>query len=167
MCSPAAAVVGAGVALDAIQDQQQADAANDYEGLLYGQRKAQALDDIAQLNAREQQEREAAAADIQRVTRQARMSAGAAKLQALESGVRGRSVDLLLQIFEADRLEAVGAVERNLEFGAQQLAAQRRSAARVTPPRKHRGPFDSPLGIASVLLGGTGAVLGAMPEPKA
>lgn len=116
-----------------------------------------------QLNAREAQEREAAAADILRVSRQARQAAGAARLQALESGVRGRSVDMLLNTFEVDRLAAVGAIDRNLDFVSQQIQAQRRSAMRIQPRRRIEGPFDSPFGIFATGLQGAGAYYGATP----
>lgn len=160
MCNPAAAVAVAGVAADTFQGQSQADAQNRYEQLTYGQRKEEAVENIALLNRREIQEREAASLDIQRVTSQARQAAGAAKLQALEAGVRGRSVDLLLTTFEQDRLDAVNAINRNLEYTTKQLETQRRAAGRIPPPRKHKGPLDSPLGLVGSVLGGVGAAFG-------
>lgn len=166
MCTPAAAVAIGSQALTAYQQQQQVDAENDYERLLYGQRQEEAINAYAQLNARELQEREAAARDVQRVTQQARQAAGAAQLQALEGGVRGRSVDFLLQTFANDRLEAVETVQRNLAFTAQQLQAQRLSASRITPPRIHQGPFDSPYGLLSLGLGAVGSSL-STPRPAA
>lgn len=166
MCGPAAIAVAA-TAANAYQQQQQANAENEYEQLLYGQRQEEAINAYAQLNARELQEREAAAGDIQRVTRQARQAAGAAQLQALEGGVRGRSVDFLLQSFANDRLAAVETIERNLSFTEQQLQAQRLSASRITPPRIHRGPFDSPFGLLSLGLNAASAGMSSSPPQPA
>lgn len=163
MCGPAAVagIAASGAILNAYQAQQQAHAEQRYENLLYGQRREEALDAFASLQEREYQEREAAAADIQALTRRARQASSAAHLQALEAGVGGRTVQVLLNQFEADRLAGIGATERNLEFTSRQLQAQARSAARIQPPRRHLGPFDSPLGIATTLLGAGSAGAGA------
>lgn len=160
MCSPAAAVAGGGILLDAFGQQKSASANQRYENMLYAQRKEQALDDYAMLEERASQERAAAAADILRITRQSRQSADAARLTALESGTGGRSYQALLAQFEADRLAGVGVTEQNLDFQTRQIRAQQRAALRLTPPRRFEGPFDSPLGILSVGLGVAGGALG-------
>jgi len=155
MCGPLAiaGIAAGGQLLNAYQQQEQARQEQRYENLVYGQNKANALDSIAGLQEREHQEREAAAADIQSLTRRARQASSAARLQGLEAGVGGRTVQVLLNQFEADRLAGIGATERNLEFTSRQLQAEARAAARIPLPRQHRGPFDSPLGIATTLLG--------------
>lgn len=163
MCGPAAiaGVAAAGTVLNAYQAQQQAEAEQRYENLTYGQRREEALDAFASLAEREHQERESAAGDIQALTRRARQASSTAKLQALEAGVGGRTVQVLLNQFEADRLAGIGATERNLEFTSRQLQAQARSAGRIQQPRQHRGPFDSTLGIISVGVSAAGAGAGA------
>lgn len=156
MCGPAA-ILAVGVVANAYQQQQQANREQRYENLVYGQNKANALDSIAGLQEREHQERAAAAADIQSLTRRARQASSAAQLQSLEAGVGGRTVQVLLNQFEADRLAGIGATERNLEFTSRQLQAEARGAARIPLPRQHRGPFDSAFGIASTALSAYGA----------
>lgn len=168
MCDPVTlTVIAASAAAASIaQQQQQAHAANDYEKLLYGQRKEAAFETFAALREREFQEREKAAHDIRAVTAQARQAAGAAKLQALESGTGGASVSMLLEQFERAQLSNVGVVQSNLAATSRQLHNEAVAAGHLQGPAKTIGPLDTPLGIITSGLQVAGAGAGAYASAK-
>lgn len=152
MCDPVTIGVTLAVVASAagtIQQQQAASTENKYQELVYDQRHAAALETFAALRQREFQEREKAAQDIRQVTAQARQAQGAAKLQALESGTGGGSVNTLLAQFERSQLMGVGAVQSNLSATSQQLHQEAVAAGRLQNPQKVFGPLDSPIGILS------------------
>ena len=149
MCDPVIiAAVGAQAAQIA-QQQQQADIHNKLEKVLYGQRKEAAFDTFVALQERELQERESASQSIRQITQQARQAAGAAQLQALEAGVGGRSLSLLLQDFERSQATGVGIAQTNLSNISRQLHEQAVAAGRIQGPNKVFGPLDTPLGIVA------------------
>lgn len=152
MCDPVTIGVTLAVVSSAAtiaQQQQAANAENDYQKLVYGQKKAQVFEQWQALREREYQERTKAAGDIQRLTSQARMATSAAKLQALESGTGGQSVSALLAQFERNQLTNVGVVESNLKATTQQIRREERAAGYIMGPAQAFGPLDSGLGIAA------------------
>ncbi len=162
MCEPVSiAIAVATVAATIAQQQQAANAENDYEELVYGQRKAQAFETFAALREREYQEREKASQDIRRVTSQARQAASAAKLQAIEGGTGGASVDALYAQFERGELMGIGQVQSNLAATSGQLRREARAAGMIQGPRTVFGPLDTPIGIASSVLQAGNAAYGA------
>lgn len=168
MCEPvtialAVAAVGATVA----QQQQASDAANDYEELVYGQRKAQAFETFAALREREYQERAKAAQDIRQVTARARQAGAAARLQATESGTGGASVRALYSQFERSELMGVGVAEANLAATSQQLRREARAAGMLQGPAKSFGPLDTGWGITSTVLSAGTAAFGAHQQAQA
>lgn len=153
-----------------VQQQQAADTENDYQELVYGQRKSAAFETFVALQERELQERAKASQDIRRVTSQARQAGAAAKLQAIESSTGGQSVDLLYAQFERAELTNVGLVEANLAATSQQLKNEARAAGRLQGPGMSLGPLDTPAGVAAsglgVLSSGFGAYQATKPAPK-
>lgn len=139
----------AGAAADILFQQQQADVSNEYEQLLYGQRKEAAIETFAALREREAQERAQASQEVRQVTALARQATSAAKLQALESGTGGQSVGLLLDQFERTQLQNIQNIRSNLAATTQQIRRQERAAGRIQGPAQAFGPLDTPLGIVS------------------
>lgn len=163
MCDPVTLTViaVAGTAASILQNQQQAQAANEYEEALYGQRKEAAVETFAALRERELQERAKASQDVQQVTTLARQASSAAKLQALESGTAGVSVGLLLDQFERQQLSNISVIRSNLGATTRQIRAQERAAGRLQGPATTLGPLDTPLGIVTSGLQVAGAGLQA------
>jgi hypothetical protein len=159
----AAATATAGI----LQQQQQANISNDYEKALYGERKEEAIATFAALRERDLQERERAAQSIQAVVKQARQAQAAAKLQALEGGAGGQSVNTLLAQFERMELANVGVVGRNLEFMQQQIQREAVAAGRIQGPNRTFGPLDTPLGIVVSGLNVAAAVAQSAPTTPA
>ena len=149
MCEPNTIAFTLGV----MQRQQASEAENRYEMLAYGQRKEAAFQAFAALRDRELQERQKAAQDIRQIREQAQAAQGAARLSALEAGVRGASVEHLLRSFEGGELTSVGIANTNLADTAKQLREQAKAAANIQAPRRTEGPLDSPMGLASSALG--------------
>jgi hypothetical protein len=135
-----------------VQQQQSANAENKYQELVYDQRHSAAIEEFAALQQRELQERSKAAQDIRQVTAQARQAQGAAKLQALESGTGGQSLNILLAQFERSQLTNVGIVQSNLADVSGQLHQQAVAAGHIEAPQKAFGPLNSPLGTLSAGL---------------
>jgi hypothetical protein len=158
----AATAAAAGVA----QQQNASNVANEYEKIAYGQRKDNALATFGALRQRELQEREKAAQDIRAVTSQARASQNAARLQALESGTGGQSVDALLSNFERGELANVSIVRTNLANTATQLQNEAYAAGRIQGKQKHLGPLDSGIGIAASTLNVASAGIGTYAASK-
>lgn len=146
MCDPVSIAATLAVA-QGVQEQKAVDAENEYQDLLYKQKVGAALDTFAALRDRELEERARAGSEIQQITARARQAAGAARLQALESGTGGASVRLLLRDFERSELESVTTVRANLAATARQLRREAVAAGYVSRPPKQFGPFDSPAGL--------------------
>ena len=145
--------------------QQQSEAANEYEEAVYKQSRANAFETFAALQQRELQERASAAQDIRAVTSQARQAASAARLQAIESGASGPSIQALYSVFERRELENVENVRLNLSATQLALRERARAAGYVRGPAIQQGPLDTPLGatvaglqVASAGLGTYGSI---------
>jgi len=161
----AVAVIGAG--LSAYQQQSQANQEKEYQKEVQKARQAEAIDAYAQLKIREFQQREQAAADIARLTAQARAAAGSAKLQAVESGTAGGSVEALLADFARQELTGVRSVRTNLAASVAQIQKSQKAALKVDKPSLLLGPLDTNAGRITTGLGvvaaGTNAYLGSRP----
>jgi len=158
LCEPVSISLAiAAVAASTAQQQQASKVQNKYEKIAYGQRKEAAIEDFAQLRERTFQERAKAAQEIQRVTAQARSAAASARLNAIESGTGGHSVNTLLADFERGELANVGVVQSNLADTEHRIQAEAVARGRIPGPQKVLGPLDTPLGILSAGLGAASA----------
>jgi phage terminase large subunit GpA-like protein len=171
MCDASLIAVGIavlGAAVGTIQQQQQASQEKAYQEDVQKAKQAAALDAYAQLKIREHQEREAAAADIARLTAQARAASGAARLQAVESGTLGGSVEALLADFARQELTGLHSIRSNLEKTTAQLHSQQEAALKVDQPYLLLGPLDTTAGKVAagvnVLGAGFQAYQGSKPQ---
>lgn len=158
-----------------LQAQQEAERQQEYNNLVYEQTAhaatAAALEEFTALRQRSYEERAKTAQEIRQITSESRAAAGQARLQAMESGTGGRSLDLLLADFERSELQNADIAQQNLQFTEQQLQRQVREAIarrndRIAAARRPDvyGPYNSNLGIAGTFLPASGTSTGVTPS---
>lgn len=92
--------------------------------------KANYDNQVAQATQRTLQEREAAADEISKVTREARKATALASMSAAQRGVMGQGVDQLYADFEAQEMRYHTQVQRSLGFREQAIQDNLESARR-------------------------------------
>lgn len=171
MCDPISLMAVGSAVLTAAQQQQAVDAQNEYQQLIYDQNlklaNEAAIEEFGALHERELQTRARLGHDIRAIASQARQARAAATLSAVESGASGKSVDLLLASFSRQEagyqeiaLQNQAFLESQLRAERQAVSARRQGRAVSALPFLQLGPFDSPLGIASVGLNAAAAGFG-------
>ncbi len=146
MCDPATAMMAGGFAMNAgsqVMAHQgqvaQAESQNAWNRQRQELGTERALENYAnqimQARARQSQEREAAANEINEVNREARKRVSTAQVAAGESGVTGGSLQALLNDFHRQQLEFGTSVRRNLEFREDNIEDQLESVRLGTQGR--------------------------------
>jgi hypothetical protein len=122
-----------------------------------------AINQYQQLNERQLEEQNKAAQQITEIARQARDAKGAVSVQAAGAGVKGQSVEDLIDEFERQELENIGVTKLNLAYTTSNIEMDKKgvqlgldSRLLASLPDRVRGPgFGSLLGglTDSVALG--------------
>lgn len=112
------------------------------------------------LSARESEERQAAAAEIEEGQRQARQASSEVRVSAAEAGVAGMSVDALLGDIERDQAVHQSSVTDNLTISIDQLQRMRMGASADTANRVRSVPSASPW-LTGLKIAGAGLDLAA------